>query len=156
MAILYELESKIANFEFIIDEETGEITNADELDKIELERETKIENVALWIKNLNSDIEAYKREKESFAEKERVAKNKLESLKGYLAYALHGDKFKTDRVNISYRKSETVQLADNFDNPKYLIPQEPKIDKMAIKKALKDGEEVKGAMLIEKQNIQVK
>lgn len=156
MATLYELESKIANFEFIIDEETGEITNADELDQIELERDTKIENVALWIKNLNSDIEAYKREKDSFAEKERVAKNKLESLKGYLAYALHGDKFKTDRVNISYRKSETVQLADNFDNPKYLIPQEPKIDKMAIKKALKDGEEIKGAMLIERQNIQVK
>ena len=153
---LYELENQIANFEFVIDEDTGEILNADALEQIELERDTKVENIALWIKNLNADVEAYKREKDSFAQKERVAKNKVESLKGYLSGYLNGDKFKSDRVTISWRKSETVELAHDFNNERFLIPQEPKIDKMGIKKALKDGEEIAGAMLIENQNIQIR
>lgn len=156
MATLYELNSLIANFEFEVDEETGEILNADKLDEIQLERETKLENIALWIKNLDSDAEAYKREKDSFAQKEKAAKNKVESLKGYLNFALAGEKFKTDRVSISYRKSESVEVAHGFDDARFLIPQEPKIDKMAIKKAIKEGEEVKGAILLEKQNIQIK
>lgn len=156
MATLYELDKQIAEFQFEVDVETGEILNADELESIELERDTKIENIALWIKNLNSDIEAYKKERDSFAEKARVAGNKLESLKGYLNYALNGDKFKSDRVNISYRKSEVVELAHDFNDPRFLVPQEPKIDKAGVKKALKDGEDIKGAMLIERQNIQIK
>lgn len=156
MATLYELNYLIDNFEFNIDEETGEILNADELDQIQLEKDEKIENIALWIKNLNADAEAYKREKDSFAQKERVAKNKIDSLKSYLTFALAGEKFNSERVSISYRKSESVELAHEFDDPRFLIPQEPKIDKMAIKKALKDGEEIKGAILLEKQNIQIK
>ena len=153
---LYELESAIANFELIVDEETGEIMNADALDEITLERDTKIENIALWIKNLTADIDAYKKEKDSFAYKERVAKNKVESLKNYLTNAMHGDKFKSDRVNISWRKSESVELAHGFNDERFLIPQEPKVDKAEIKKALKSGEEIPGAMLIERQNIQIK
>lgn len=153
---LYELIAQIDNFEFEIDEETGEITNTQDLDKLEIERDTKIENIALWIKNLSADVEAYKREKESFATKEKTAKNKIESLKNYLNFILQGQKFKSDRVNISFRKSENVEVSNNFNDERFLIPQEPKIDKTAIKKALKDGEEIAGAMLIERQNIQIK
>ena len=153
---LYELDARIRDFDFEVDEETGEILNAAELDDLEMERDTKIENIALWIKNLAADIEAYKREKESFYQKEKVAKNKLDSLKGYLTGYLHGDKFKSDRVNISYRKSESVEIANGFNDERFMIEQEPKIDKVAIKKALKDGEEIPGVMLIEKQNIQIK
>lgn len=161
MATLYELDNAIANFEFEIDEETGEILNADDLDKLEMEREKKIENVALWYKNLKSDAEAYKREKDLFAEKERVTKNKMESLKSYLNYALHGETFKAEsgRVQITYRKSKSVEVADGFIDDcdlRFLIPQAPKIDKTEIKKALENGEEIVGATIIEKQNIQIK
>lgn len=158
MATLYELDNAIANFEFEIDEETGEILNADDLDKLELEREKKIENVALWYKNLKSDAEAYKREKDLFAEKERVTKNKMESLKSYLNYALHGETFKAEsgRVQVTYRKSKSVEVASEFDDERFLIPQEPKVDKTAIKKAIESGEEIVGATIIEKQNIQIK
>ena len=78
MANLYELERALAEFELEIDEETGEILNADELDALQMERDIKIENIALWIKNLKADAEAYKKEKESFYQKERAAKNKAE------------------------------------------------------------------------------
>lgn len=158
MATLYELDTAIANFEFEIDEETGEILNAEELDALEMEREQKIENVALWYKNLKADAEAYKREKDAFAEKERVAKNKMESLKAYLNYALHGETFKAEsgRVNITYRKSKSVEVAHEFNDQRFLVPQEPKVDKTELKKALESGEVINGAMIVEKQNIQIK
>lgn len=157
MATLYELNEKVNRFEFQIDEETGEILNADELEQIELERSEKLENIALWVKNLTSDAEAYKREKESFAEKERVAKNKIESLKNYLNFVLNGDTYKSDRVSVTYRKSTALNIIDEYALPaKFFIPQPPKVDKTAIKAAIKSGEEVLGAEIVERQNIQIK
>lgn len=157
MATLYELNEKFERFEFKIDEDTGEILNADELDQISVERSEKMENIALMIKNLSADAEAYKREKESFAEKERIAKNKIESLKNYLNFVLNGETYKSDRVVISYRKSSALNIIDEYLIPeKFLIKQEPKIDKVAIRTAIKNGENVAGAEIVERQNIQIK
>ena len=151
MATLYELDAQLRNFDLDIDEETGEILNADELEAIELARDTKIENIALFIKNLKSDAEAYKKEKEAFYKKEQQATKKAEYLREYLQMFLNGDKFKSDRVNITYRASESVAIDPlQIDNDflaqnNWLVAQAPKIDKMALKKALKDGVEIRGA-----------
>lgn len=157
MATLYELTHALATFDFEIDEETGEIINAEELDALEIERDEKIENIALWIKNLTSDAEAYKKEKESFAKKEQTAKKKVESLKEYLRWNLDGEKFKTDRVTISWRRSEAVEIIDQEKIPKgWFVEQDPKLDKAGIKAALKDGEEIPGVILKENNSIQIK
>ena len=157
MATLYELTDALKNFELYIDEETGEILNSDELDALELERDTKIENIALWVKNLLSDAEAYKREKDNFYSKEKAAKNKAERLKGYLEYVLAGDKFKSDRVTISYRKSESLDIADGANVPdEYLKQVAPTVDKMAIKEAIKEGAVIDGITIVEKQNMQIR
>lgn len=157
MATLYELADALRGFDLDIDAETGEITNMDDLDAIEMEFRDKVENVALMVKNFLSDAEAYKREKESFAKKEQAAKNKAERLKAYLAGNLGGEKFKSDRVTISYRKSDSVEITDAAALPvKYLRTKEPEPNKAEIKKALKAGEEVSGAVLIEKESIQIK
>ena len=158
MATLYELNAALNNFEFEIDEETGEILNADALDQIELERNEKIENIALWIKNLKSDAEAYKREKDVFIKKEKAAANKAEALKNYLTESLRGEKFKSDRVTISWRKSEAVVLDPLKLDPKgvYMVAQEPKPDKAMIREMLKHGKEIKGATLEVRENIQIK
>ena len=157
MANLYELDKLIEEFEFEIDEETGEITNMQDLDSLQLARDTKVENIALWVKNLKADAEAYKREKDSFAQKERFAKNKADRLVAYLQEALAGEKFKTDRVTISYRKSESVEVDDPSILPQmFFKEQEPKIDKAGIKESIKAGTLVAGAHLVEKQNLQIK
>ena len=77
---LYELNQELMNFDLEIDEETGEILNAEDLDKLEMERDVKIENIGLWIKNLLSDAEELKREKESLYKREQAAKKKAERL----------------------------------------------------------------------------
>ena len=46
---LYEIDEAILN---CIDLETGEIIDTEQLDKLTMEREAKLENVACWIKEL--------------------------------------------------------------------------------------------------------
>lgn len=157
MAKLYEIMNEIENFDFEIDEETGEILNFDALDRLQVARDVKIENLCLWVKNLKSDAEAYKAEKESFAKKQKQAENRATSLHNFIQTVLNGENFKTDRVTVSYRKSEAIELEDKICVPdKYFVPQEPKLDKTGLKKAIKAGEEFGGAHLVERQNMSIK
>ena len=157
MATLYELNAMLENFELEIDEDTGEILNADALDALELERDAKIENIALWIKNLNSDAEAYKKEKDNFYSKEKASKNKADRLKAYLESMLQGEKFKSAKVTISYRKSESLQIEPGAEIADiYLKPQEPQVDKIALKEAIKGGAYMDGVTLVIKNNMQIR
>ena len=157
MATLYELVKEIENFDLDIDEETGEILNMDELDALQLEKDAKVENICLWIKNLKSDAEAYRSEKKAFEQKIRAAENKAARLTAYVDYILAGDKFKSSKVSVSYRKSEQIECADLLDvDVDYLRYKEPELDKKKIKDAIKAGIEVKGCQLVERQNIQIK
>ena len=60
---LYEIDEQILG---CIDAETGEIIDADMLNALQIERDAKIENVALWIKDLKAEAEAYKAEKQAY------------------------------------------------------------------------------------------
>lgn len=157
MATLYELVKEIENFDLQVDEETGELLNIDELDALQLEKDAKVENICLWIKNLKSDAEAYRTEKKAFEQKIRTAENKAARLTAYVDYILAGDKFKSSKVSVSYRKSEQIECADMLMvDPDYLRFKEPELDKKKIKDAIKAGVEVKGCQLVERQNIQIK
>lgn len=156
---LYEVDNAILG---CVDTETGEIINEEALNALKMQRDTKIENIALWIKNLLSDAEQIKAEKDKLAEREKLAKNKAESLKKYLSDYMDGGKFSTPRVVISFRKSESVEISDieeimkldNADN--YLKYSYPMPNKAAIKQAIKGGAKIPGCNLVEKNNIQIK
>ena len=151
---LYEIDDAILN---CIDEETGEIIDYEKLDELQIERETKIENVACWIKDLKAEAEALKAEKMAFAERQKVAENKMESLKKYLAYALDGKAFKSTRASVSFRKSQAVEITDIYKlDENYLRYKEPEADKTAIKEALKAGKTVAGATLVENTSVIIK
>ena len=158
MATLFEIDKAIMEFEFEIDEDTGEILNYDKLDNLQMERDQKIEGVALWYKNLVAEAEMIKAEKNAMAERQKRLENKAESLKKYLAYALQGEKFSTPRLAVSYRKSESVEIGQDFvyDKKWCEVSTTYKPDKKKIKDAIKSGKEVAGAKIVEKQNISVK
>lgn len=155
---LFEIDKAIQDFEFEIDEETGEILNPNALEELEMAREQKIENVGLYIKNLEAEATAVENQEKIFADRKKRIRKKIEGLKGFLGYALDGKPFKTDRVVMSFRKSESVHITDE-----YLIPDEYKLftvvkkpDKKIIKDALKKGKDIMGCELVEKQNISIK
>lgn len=153
MATLYEIDAAIMA---CIDMETGEIIDTGKLEELEMERNQKIENVALLYKNTISEMKAYKTEKDSFARKEMAARKLADRLEGYLQDALGDRRFKTTRVSISYRRSESVECENLDAVPKDYLVMAPSLDKTAVKQALKEGIEVPGCELLEKQNIQIK
>ena len=151
---LYEIDQAIMD---CIDMETGEIINEELLNALEMERDAKIENVALWIKDLKAEAEALKAEKQAFAERQKVAENKMESLKKWLAYALNGEKFKSVRASVTFRTSDKVEVADIYKlDENFLRYKEPEADKDAIKKAIKAGQEVAGATLVPSTSVIIK
>lgn len=156
---LYEIPQAI---EELIDPETGEITDEIALEKLTESFENGIEYLALEVKNLNAEASALKAEKDAFAKRQKVAENAANRIKNYISFLLGGEKYKTDKVSISFRKSEQVQVDDDFmewalsSGEQYLRYKEPEVDKTAIKDAIKDGRQVPHAMLVEQNNIQIK
>lgn len=155
MSSLYQIDAAILD---CVDEETGEIIDEEALDALMMEREQKINNVAWWVVNLDEEIEAYAKRKKYFAEREANAKKRSESLKGYLLRALDGKKCKTSDYIITFSRSESVEVDNEREIPAEYMRQkttsEP--DKLAIKAAIKAGEEVSGCRLVENRNVSVK
>ena len=151
---LYEIDSAIMD---CVDTETGEIFDVDKFEELNLERDARVENICLWIKNLKAQAEALKAEKEAFAQRQKAAENKMESLKRYISSYLDGTKFESAKVKVSFRKSESVEIADGVILPdEYLRFKEPEVNKTELKKALKSGVSVAGVRLVTNNNIQIK
>lgn len=155
MSSLYEINEQLLN---LTDSETGEITDWSAFEALQLARDEKIENIALYHKNLLAEAAALKAEEKSFAERRKRAENKAESLKRYLDSALQGQKFNTVKVAISYRKSTSVEVDETKLPANWLreIPATHVVDKVEIAKALKAGEAIEGATLVTNNNIQIK
>lgn len=155
MASLYEINNELLE---CTDLETGEVIDTEKFDQLKMARDDKIENIALWYKNLLAEAEAYKSEKNLFAEREKRALSKADGLKKYLHLSLRGAKFKTVKAEISYRKSTSVEIEDIDKLPEDYKKTVESVaaDKNGIAKALKEGIEVSGAKLVENNNIQIK
>nr|DAM13953.1 MAG TPA: resistance protein [Caudoviricetes sp.] len=151
------IERCVLDGENVVDTETGEVLDVEALNNLKMAFAEKAENIAMFIRNLDAESAALKDQKNIFAARQKAAERKRDSLKEYLAFCLEGKPFKTDRVKVTFRKSEAVKVTDQERIPEtYLVYSAPTVDKAGIKKALKSGENVPGCVLEEKQNIQVK
>lgn len=160
---LYEITDKylkvLDNLE--IDEETGEILNAEELDKLAGAFDEKVESVACYIKNLTAFAGDLKEEEANLAKRRKSAEKKVDYLKTFLSSCMDAagrDKFNGVKANVSFRKSVAVQIDDESTLPDAFKVETVTVkpDKTAIKKAIQDGAEVSGASLVENRNIQIK
>lgn len=162
MASLYELNAKLAAYEMEFDPDTGEWLNEDELNAIHMERDEKIEGICLWIKNLRGEAEMVKAEAKNLTDRAKKLTNKADNLEKYVASNLDGKPFKTSKVNVTWRKSESVEILDESKIPeKYLdISVTRKPVKAEIKKYLKgiegSDEACDWARLDKKNNLQLK
>lgn len=181
MASLYEIDERLLNLEnFDVDTESGEIAETEDdffriLDEIKMATDEKIDGIASFIKNLESDVEAIKNEKKNLDARIKAKENLIERLKHSInrhVNLLYMDrdtnevdmdkvnkwKFETARNKISYRKSESVNVVDETKLPKKFYEKITtiKADKKAIKDAIKNGDKVNGAVLETNLNIQIK
>lgn len=151
---LYEIDAAILD---CVDVETGEVFDMDRFEELNLSRDAKIENICLWIKNLKAEIEALKAEKEAFAQRQKSAESKMESLKRYITSYLDGTAYESAKVRVSFRKSESLEISEDAVIPdEYLRFKEPEVNKADLKKAVKGGLVISGVQIVENSNIQIK
>lgn len=160
---LYEIDSKIADLIEKVDPETGEVGfDPEELEALQMERDAKVENVALAIKNISAEADAIANEIKALTARKKTAENKVESLKRYLQNALQGEKFKTAKVAVSYKNSKAVIVEDGFVNwaaendDSLLKYAEPAVDKKAVGEKLKAGAEIPFARFEERTSVIIK
>ena len=104
---LFDVNSAIENFEFKVDEETGEILNLDELDNLKMKKDEKIENIALYIKNLKAQEKALDEEQRVMYARKKATTNKRQRLEGYLSRFMKGNKFESSKCNKNGEKMGT-------------------------------------------------
>lgn len=163
MRALYEIDQAILD---CVDLETGEIIDPEKLTALQMEREQKLEGVALWVKDLNAEAVAVKEEADKLLTRKRALDNKISSLKMWLLMALEGQKLKTPRCNVYQTHSQKLAVADEaklieflqtLEEPEqFLRFKDPELRKDEIKKALKDGFHIPGAELEETESVVIK
>ena len=163
MRPIYEIDQDILD---CVDMETGEILDVEKLDALQMERERKLEGVALWVKDLKAEAEAVKAEADKLTARKKALDNKMESLKAWLMYALRGEKLKTPRCNVYQTHNQKLNVPDEAglisflqtlnDPDRFLRFREPELRKDEIKKALKDGTIIPGAELEETESVVIK
>ena len=113
------------------------------------------------LRQFKAQSDFLKAEAKSLAEKAKRVDMAIERLNQNIAQALDFrgvKKLVLDHYTLSFRKSEVVEIDEPGAIPDCYIRSEivSKIDKIGIKQALKQGEKVQGARIVEKQNLQIK
>jgi chromosome segregation ATPase len=128
------------------------------LSEVEDARDQKALNIAAMVKNYRAEAAALKEEKARLAKRQQAAERTVSWLSNYLSQFLEpGHKLKDARATIGWRRSQGVKLTagpDALPEEYVRIRREPNLS--AIKEDLKNGDEVPGAVLEERHNIQVR
>jgi len=162
MRALYEIDQEILD---CVDAESGEILDVEKLDALQMEREEKLEGVALWIKDMKAEAEAIKAEADKLTARKKALDTKIDGLKNWLTMALDGGKLKTARCNVYQTHSQRLAVADEaglisflktLEDPGRFVRYTEELRKDEIKKALKEGTVIPGASLEETESVVIK
>lgn len=156
---LYEIDSRLRELmENSIDPDTGElIADPDEWNSLQMAKDEKIENTAVFVKDLRADALKLKAEEEILAKRRKGLERKADWLENNLKNCLRGQPFETPRCSIKFRKNqESVSYASEADAmawateyaPDLINFGKPTLSKMGIKKLLQEGEAIPGAELV--------
>ena len=127
-----------------IDEETGEILNADGLHNLELSAKDKIANTGRYIRECTVLLDAMKQAKQNIDARMKTLQKRLDYLTGLSLdgmEALGVKKIEEPDIRISTRKSVGTVIEDEEAIPSKFVTivQTQKINKTEIKKAIQAG-----------------
>lgn len=160
MASLYDLTGDYIKFAEYMEqvELEPEMQEAleDALNNLDEDIEIKLENYAKIIKNFESDIAGLKAEEERLAKKRKAMENSIKHMKERMTIAMQ----QTGKLDIKgelfkfkvQANPPAVVMDVNYieDVPeKYLIAQDPKIDKKKLAEDLKAGVDLDGVAHLE-------
>ena len=166
---IFEISNEFIALESLLNEddydcETGEFIDNSELiaklfDDISLTMNDKLDSTQRYILSLLAESDTLTKEAQRLQARKKGIDNKAERLKGLILQSLittKQDKIKTALYNFAIRTTESVSIlnVDELDRKYLKMKLEP--DKIAIKKAIKDGIEVSGAEMQENKSLGVR
>ena len=163
---LYELTQNYRNLESLLDnlgEQEGltvEMIHG-ALGQVEDDINTKIENTCKVIKEIEADSIGIEEEIKRLSALKKQKENTVKKLKEYVEFEMNGiglTKVEGKLFKISFRKSKVVKVLDETKIPKEFIKIKTTetISKTDLGKALKNGEIIEGAELVENKTLQIK
>lgn len=159
MTTLYSIQEKYQQLLYLAEQLEPELLK-DTLESIEDELETKAENVAFVIKELQGQALVLEKETKRLSERKNTINNNVKRLKQSLFDAMitaNKQKIKTNLFTLDIRKNPpSVIIEDESKLIDYFVEQPKKLDKTKLKDDLKKGIEVSGAMLVQTERLQIK
>ncbi|HEL6627551.1 TPA: siphovirus Gp157 family protein [Listeria monocytogenes] len=159
MSTLYSIQGKYQQLLNLAEQLDPELLK-DTLESIDDELETKAENVAFVIKELEGQSLVLETETKRLAERKNTISNNVKRLKQSLFDAMitaKKQKIKTNLFTLDIRKNPpSVIVEDESKLLNYLIEQPKKLDKTKLGDDLKKGIEVPGAKIIQTERLQIR
>ena len=149
-----EIASQLEEGELTPELETALVISQNELQE-------KAINYAYAIKGVEDDVTAINQEIKRLQAMKASKQTAIDRMKEAITTAMQVngiEKVTSPTLNLSFRHSESVEI-DSLDNlPEYFKTVKTTVtaDKTRIKKAIKDGQPMKGAKIIENFNLQIK
>ena len=153
---LYEMKQAAINlYEMLQADEIDEQAYNDTMEGIGADE--KLEDYIYVIKQYEADNVAIKTEIDRLKANKEKNDKAIERMKKAVVDFMNATgqkKANAGTFKLSLRKSESTVITDETKIPsEYLVPQPPKVDKTAIKKAIKLGIKVDGAVIEIKESV---
>lgn len=157
MATIYEITEDIRFINDLMEE--GEVDSEALKGALEVSKEEltiKLEHYCQFIKNLESDIEGLKTEEQRLALKRKHLEDTKDRMKKAMEWSLDqvGEKkleCGTFKVSLQTNPASVkLDCEPSLVPERYLIPQDPKIDKKLLKEDLDGGVELSGVAHLER------
>lgn len=160
MSTLYELTD---NYQQVLEiaEQLDPETLKDTLDSLDDAIDSKAENSAKVIRELEGNINALTSEIQRLNERKTALNNNVRFLKEYLQNEMEKvgkNKIKSDLFTVGIQNNPpSVHVGNEKEIPRdYFTEQEPKLDKKRLKNDLKAGAEIDGAELRQSKGVRIR
>lgn len=163
---LYDIDQALLDLMENVDPETGEFTGDPEAwEALSLARETKLDNTACLIKDLQARAKDIAAEITNLQKRKKALESKAAWLMENLRRSLDGQNFETARCSVKFKKNpESVRFEDEQAVLDWAIEYrqdllrygKPSLSKEEIKALLRQGEEIPGAALVRETRMEVK
>lgn len=164
---LYEIDRALEELVAkAVDPETGVFDgDSSAWEDLVMAREEKIENIALYIKNLRAEATALLQEEQNLRRRREIIENKVGWLWKNLQASLGGQDYETARASVRFKKNPpSVAIRDESRTmawaqescPDAIQFSRPTLSKGTLLRLLKDGEEVPGCELVQNVRMEVK
>lgn len=159
---LFQIEQQYLDLMRQIEEAEGEITP--EIDQALVITQGQLQvaaiNIGQLIKSFEYNEAILKEEIARLTALKHKAAKSRELLKNRLSASMQQfgiERIESPTIKLSFRKSKAIEITDELEIPAVYFNQPPPTpDKAAIREAIEKGEEIRGAELVERLNLQIK